>query len=89
MAVSGAAMLSGCVSNWSAQEGWYEDSEFGEANRQTFGSMVVNPAPDYVDPIETSAESASDAADRVRERNVVTTSAEDTTSAGGGGGGGG
>lgn len=81
--------LSGCASTWSAQSGTIAPEEFGEANRQTYAAMIVNPDPVYTTPIETSAESAAAAAECVRTRTVVQPEGEDTTSAGGGGGGGG
>ena len=89
VALGASAALSACASNWSAKEGYFADEEFGEANRQTYAAMIVNPAPEYDEPIETSAQSTADAAERVRERRVVQPVAEDTTSVGSGGGGGG
>ncbi|KLI64399.1 hypothetical protein AAV99_01935 [Aurantiacibacter marinus] len=80
-------MLAGCASTYSAKMGVIDPDEFGEANRQTFAAQVVNPDPQYDKPIETSAESAAAAAERVRTRTVVQPVGEDTTSTGSGGGG--
>ena len=85
----GASFLAGCASTYSAQSGFIDPEDFGEANRQTYAAMIVNPDPVYTEPMESSAQSAADAVERVRERNVLTTEAEDTTSLSGGGGGGG
>ncbi len=78
--------LTGCASTYSASVGEIDPADFGEANRQTFAAMIVNPDPQYEEPMETSAESAAEAAKRVRERQVVQPEAEDTTSAPGSGG---
>ena len=85
----GASLLAGCASTYSAQSGIIDPEDFGEANRQTYAAMIVNPDPVYTEPMETSAEAAADAVECVRERNVIVTDAEDTTSVSGGGGGGG
>jgi hypothetical protein len=82
-------LLAGCASTHSTSSGLIDPEDFGEANRQTFGAMVVNPDPVYTEPMETSAESAAAAAERVRNRTVIQPEAEDTTSVSGGGGGGG
>lgn len=86
--LAGASLLAGCASTYSAQSGIIDPEDFGEANRQTFAAMIVNPDPVYVGPMETSAESTAAAVERVRERTVVQPQAEDTTSVSGGGGGG-
>ena len=85
----GAGILAGCASTYSAQSGMIAPEDFGEANRQTYAAMIVNPDPVYTQPMETSAESAAAAVERVRQRDVEVTEAEDTTSLSGGGGGGG
>lgn len=77
----------GCASTYSAKAGYIDQEDFGEANRQTYAAMIVNPDPVYTQPIETSAESAAAAAERVRDRTVIQPQAEDTTSVSGGGGG--
>lgn len=82
-----ATTLGGCASTYSANEGFIDQADFGEANRQTFAAMVVNPDPEYTEPLEGDAQAAADAAERVRERQVVQPRGEDTTQSGGGGGG--
>ncbi len=89
MLALGASLLGGCASTYSAQSGVIHPEDFGEANRQTYAAMIVNPDPIYTEPLESSAEAAADAVERVRERRVDTTTAESTTSIGSGGGGGG
>lgn len=89
LAIVPALLLAGCASTHSTAVGPIDPEAFGEANRQTYAAMVVNPDPVYAKPIETSAESAAAAAERVRTRSVIQPEAEDTTSVGGGGGGGG
>lgn len=81
-------LLAGCASTYSASTGMIDQEAFGEANRQTFGAMVVNPDPVYTEPMETSAERAAAAVERYRDGNVIEPEAEDTTSLGSGGGGG-
>ena len=85
----GALALPGCAGDYSANVGAIDHAAFGEANRQTFAAMIVDPDPVYEEPLETSAEHAADAVERYRERAVVQPVAEDTTSVSGGGGGGG
>ncbi|WP_340587345.1 hypothetical protein [Erythrobacter alti] len=82
-----SVLLAGCASTYSAKSGFFDPEDFGEANRQTFAAQVVNPDPVYTKPIETSAESAAAAAERVRTRTVIQPQAEGTTSIGSGGGG--
>lgn len=79
-------LLAGCASTYSASAGVIDQEAFGEANRQTFSAMVVNPNPVYTEPMETSAEHAADAAERYRSGNVLEPEAEDTTSIASGGG---
>ncbi|WP_338243557.1 hypothetical protein [Aurantiacibacter hainanensis] len=83
------SLLAGCASTYSAQSGILDPEAFGEANRQTYAAMIINPDPVYAEPMETSADSAAAAVERVRTRTVIQPEAEDTTSIGGGGGGGG
>lgn len=81
-----ALCVSGCASTYSVSEGEIDPDDFGEANRQTYAAMIVNPDPVYTEPLESTAEAAADAVERVRERRVEESRAEDTTSAPGGGG---
>lgn len=78
-----AILLAGCASYYSASSGMLDEADFGEANRQTYAAMVVNPDPVYTEPMVTSAESAADAAERYRNGAVLQPQAEDTTSIGG------
>ena len=66
LAVASAA-LAGCETAYLAEPG---AAEFGEANRQTYAAMVVNPDPVYEEPFVGSAEKASDAVERYREDSV-------------------
>lgn len=51
--------------------GWELDHGWGEANRATMAAQVIDPNPEYENPIpETSADHAVDAIDRYREGNV-------------------
>lgn len=79
--------LTGCASTYSFESGFIDRADFGEANRQTFDAMVVNPNPVYTQRMITSAQSVAAAAARVRDRQVVQPEAEDTTQLGTGGGG--
>ena len=80
-------LLAGCASTHSFKSGQIDSADFGEANRQTFEAMVVNPNPVYTQPIVTSAQSVAAAAARVRDRAVIQPQAESTTQVGDGGGG--
>ncbi|GAA4641445.1 hypothetical protein GCM10023115_00140 [Pontixanthobacter gangjinensis] len=62
-------MLGGCAT-YGTVEGKYDTEAFGEANRQTYAAMIVNPEPVYDEEMETSAEHAADAAERYREDKV-------------------
>ena len=58
-----------------------QDEGFGEANRATFAAMVINPDPQYDDPIPpTSAEHAAQAIERYRTDQVKQPERIDTTS---------
>lgn len=62
---------SGCASIEDKELVGYQDPGFGEANRATFAAMVVNPDPQYDDPIPpTSAEHAAQAIERYRNDQV-------------------
>lgn len=68
----------------------YQDPGFGEANRATFAAMVINPDPQYDNPIPpTSAEHAAQAIDRYRNDAVKQPERVNTQNANGGGGNGG
>lgn len=62
--------LGACASTHSASTGPIDSADFGEANRQTYAAMIINPDPNYSEPMRTSAEHAADAAERYREGEV-------------------
>ena len=67
----------------------FQDPGFGEANRATFAAMVINPDPQYDNPIPlTSAEHAAQAIERYRNDNVKQPDRLNTQNINGGGGGG-
>lgn len=61
--IMGALLLSGCAT-YGNYEGAYDDEAFGEANRQTYAAMIVDPEPEYDEPLPTSAEMAAKAQER-------------------------
>jgi type IV pilus biogenesis protein CpaD/CtpE len=63
-------LLAGCAATHSASVGEIDPADFGEANRQTYAAMIINPDPQYLEPMSTSAEHAADAADRYRTDTV-------------------
>jgi hypothetical protein len=67
--LAGIALLAACETGGGTDfEG---DAGWGEANRQTMAAQVINPNPEYTDPIPpTSADNAVDAIDRLREGRV-------------------
>ena len=60
--------LAGCAT--APMQNEPDAAPFGEANRQTYAAMVVDPKPEYETEMETSAQHASDAVDRYREDKV-------------------
>ena len=65
-----------------------QDPGFGDANRATFAAMVINPDPQYADPIPpTSAEHAAQAIERYRNDQVKQPERIDTTEISSGSGG--
>lgn len=86
LAAGTATLLSGCASTHSFASGEIDPADFGEANRQTYAAMIVNPDPVYTEPLETSAEKAAAAIDRYRNDQVKQPVSEDTTSVSGSGG---
>lgn len=71
--------LSGCASTYSARSGEIDPADFGEANRQTYAAMIVNPDPQYTGPMASSAEQAAAAAERYREDEVKQPDAPSST----------
>jgi ABC-type sugar transport system substrate-binding protein len=71
LAVAAATLgLGACASTHSASTGAIDPADFGEANRQTYAAMIIDPDPNYSEPMRTSAEHAADAAERYREGEV-------------------
>ena len=61
------------------------DLTWGDANRATMAAQVVDPSPEYEDPIPpTSASNAVRAIDNYREGNVEEVETISTTEGGGG-----
>ncbi len=73
------AFLTGC-----ATDDTYETAAFGEANRQTYAAMIVNPEPEYDTEMETSGEKAADAAQRYYDDKVKEPDTIRSTSGSGG-----
>lgn len=90
-----ALALAGCANQYSPSlglAGYIDPADFGEANRQTYAAMVIDPDPQYDAPLATSAEHAADAVERYRQDEVkqpVTVRSTGSGSGGSGGGGGG
>lgn len=75
--------LSGCASYWSADSGRLDPADFGEANRQTYAAMIVDPDPQYDEPLTTSADRAAQAVEAYREGDVEALEVDSSTSVGG------
>ncbi|WP_164843926.1 hypothetical protein [Croceicoccus ponticola] len=63
------ACLAGCAT-YGGPQGQFDPEDFGEANRMTYAAMVVDPDPEYAEPMEGSAEHAADAIEAYREGSV-------------------
>jgi hypothetical protein len=79
-------LLSACETGFRDPEG--EITTFGEANRQTMMAQVVDPDPQYDEPLATSAEHAAKAVDRYRKDAVKKPERVRSTQGSSGGGGG-
>ena len=79
------ALLSGCQTEWLAEK---DASSWGEANRQTYAAMIVNPDPVYEEPLAVSAEKVAGAVERYRNDQVKEPETVRSTQTSGGGGGG-
>ena len=66
VAVAGSLALAGCAQTHTGKLDPIDPADFGEANRQTYAAMVIDPDPQYDEPLATSAEHASDAIERYR-----------------------
>lgn len=79
-------MLGACEHN--VYEGAHPASNFGDANRMTMMAQVIDPDPHYAEPMQTSAEHAAQAVDRVRKDQVKKPERVRATQGVGGGSGG-
>ena len=86
-ALLGALALGGCAQHYSTAAGEIDAAEFGEANRQTYAAMIIDPDPQYDEPLPTSAEHAADAIERYRNDQVKQPETIRTTAGVSGGGG--
>ena len=82
-----APLLAGCETGFRDPNG--EVTTFGEANRQTMMAQVVDPDPQYDQPLATSADHAAQAVDRYRKDGVKKPDRVSASSVKGGSGGGG
>ena len=57
-------LLAGCAKDYSASAGEINAADFGEANRQTYAAMIIDPDPQYETPMATSGEHAAAAVER-------------------------
>lgn len=85
----GVTLLGGCAAYGNVSTGQFDPADMGEANRQTYAAMIVNPEPVYDSEMETSAEHAAQAIDRYREDAVKEPETIRSTEVSGGSGGGG
>ncbi|MDC8754808.1 hypothetical protein OIK40_09165 [Erythrobacter sp. sf7] len=69
LAIAGSVLLSGCAT-YGNMEGAYDPAGFGEANRQSYAAMIVNPEPVYTEDMTASGEKAADAVERYRKDEV-------------------
>lgn len=84
-----AVALAGCTNADGRFDLSQTDPSWGEANRATMAAQVVDPAPEYADPIPpTSASNAVRAIDAYRDGRVEEVEDVSTTDIGGGSGGG-
>ena len=71
--------LGGCAATYGNRAGQIDPAAFGEANRQTYAAMIVNPDPQYAEPMASSAEQAAAAAERYRNDEVKQPEAPSST----------
>ena len=57
-------LLAGCAKDYSTKMGTIDPADFGEANRQTYAAMIIDPDPQYETPMATSGEHAAAAVER-------------------------
>jgi type IV pilus biogenesis protein CpaD/CtpE len=80
--------LAGCAETYSQKVGKLDQAQFGEANRQTYAAMIIDPDPHYDKPMASSGEHAAQAVERYRADKVKQPKSIRTTTGTGGGGGG-
>lgn len=83
LAAAASLALAGCAT-YGNLDGPYDPEAFGEANRQSYAAMIVNPEPDYAEDAAGSAEKAADAIERYRQDAVKQPESETTSSSPGG-----
>ena len=86
-ALAASLALSGCASTYSPAVGEIDPADFGEANRQTYAAMIIDPDPQYEEPLATSAEHAAGAVEAYREGTVKRPERVRSTQSVSGGGG--
>lgn len=84
-----ALLLGGCATYGSQEAGKFNPEDFGEANRMTFAAMIVDPDPEYDEPMVSSGEVVADAVDAYRKGEVKEPQRVTSTVTGSGSGGGG
>lgn len=89
LALLAACALSGCATYGSIGNGKIDEADFGEANRQTMAAQVIDPDPQYDEPMATSGDHAAQAIDRYRTDSVKQPESTSSRSLNGGGGNGG
>ena len=70
LALCAAPLLAGCATYGSVGAGKLDPADFGEANRQTYSAMIVNPNPQYEEDLTTDASTTSNATKRYRDGQV-------------------
>jgi hypothetical protein len=82
-------LLGGCATGGSNTAlGLGKADNFGEANRQTFAAMVINPNPEYDEPMAPGdADRAAQAIERLRTGKVKMPERQSLTAVGRGSGG--
>ncbi len=65
-----ALLTSGCSYYMSQEAGEFDPEAFGEANRQTYAAMIIDPEPEYTEDMTYSAEIAGEAIEAYREGEV-------------------
>lgn len=78
------AALGGCATYTSVEAGRLDPEDFGEANRMTYAAMIVDPDPEYDEPMEGSGERAADAVKAYSEGNVEEPARVNSTQTSGG-----